>query len=56
MVTINRKLLFTRNFGDDQLVLAQDSFDLEFMLKRRYSAYADWCLQVNLKNTEFLVV
>lgn len=31
--------LFTLHFADDQIVLAQDAYDLEFMIKRLYTEY-----------------
>ena len=48
--------LFTLSFADDQVVIAQDSFDLEFMTKRLYQEYNKWGLQVSLKKTEYLAV
>jgi Reverse transcriptase (RNA-dependent DNA polymerase) len=48
--------LFTLSFADDQVVIAQDSYDLEFMIKRLYDTYKYWGLQVSLKKTEYLAV
>jgi Reverse transcriptase (RNA-dependent DNA polymerase) len=48
--------LFTFSFADDQVVIAQNSYDLEFMIRRLYTEYEKWGLHVNLKKTEFLVV
>lgn len=53
---INDTHLFTLSFADDQVIVAQDSFDLEFMLRRLYSEYRKWGLEVSLEKTEYLVV
>lgn len=48
--------LFNIHFADDQAVLAQDSYDMEFMLTRLYSTYKKWGLNINIEKTEYLVV
>ena len=55
-IPINERCLFSLNFANDQAVVAQDSYDLEFILKRLYDAYSQWGLQVSLKKTEYLAV
>lgn len=54
-IPINNEQLFTLSFADDQVVLAQDAYDLEFMIKRLYNEYKKWGLQVSLQKTEYLV-
>lgn len=55
-IPIGDNTLFTLSFADDQVVIAQDSYDLEFMTKRLYQEYNKWGLQVSLKKTEYLAV
>lgn len=43
--------LFTLNFADDQVVLAQDAYDLDFMIKRLYQVVTANRLE---KKTEYL--
>jgi hypothetical protein len=40
---------FTLNFADDQVVIAQDHFDLEFMVRRLRKTYESWGLTLNYK-------
>jgi hypothetical protein len=42
-------------YADDQIVLAQDAFDLEYMMKLKQS-YSQWGLCVNFIKTEYMVV
>ncbi|KAF2890580.1 hypothetical protein ILUMI_15593 [Ignelater luminosus] len=53
---INEDYLFSLNFADDPAVVAQDSNDLEFMVRRLYDEYSKWGLQVSLEKTEYLVI
>jgi hypothetical protein len=48
-IPVNDRYLFTLNFADDQMVIAQDQFDLEFMMRRLQYAYESWGLTLNLK-------
>lgn len=55
-IPINKDYLFSLNFADDQVVMAQDSYDLKFMVKRLYDEYRKWGLQVSLEKTEYLAI
>lgn len=46
--------LFSLSFEDDQIVVAQDAYDLEFMVTRLYLEYSEWMLQVSLSKTKYL--
>lgn len=48
-------ILYSLSFADDQVVIAQDSYDLEFMLNRLHEEYERWGLKISFKKTEFLV-
>lgn len=54
-VPVGDDCLVTLNFADDQVVIAQDAYDLEFMMSRLNSAYTEWGLTVNIDKTEYLV-
>ena len=47
------KFLFSLNY-DDQVIIAQDAEDLEFILKRLNKAYKEFGLIINLNKTEFI--
>ena len=55
-ISVGEDYLFTLSFADDQAVLAQDAYDLEFMLSRLYAEYQKWGLEVSIKKTEYLAV
>ena len=55
-IPIDDTFLFTLSFADDQAIVAQDSYDMEFMLRRLYIEYEKWGLQISLEKTEYLVV
>ena len=38
-VPIEEKFLFSLNYADDQVIIAQEAEDLEFILKRLNKAY-----------------
>ncbi|XP_030757801.1 uncharacterized protein LOC115883584 [Sitophilus oryzae] len=54
--TSGRTYFISLSFADDQVVIAQDSYDLEFMLNRLHEEYERWGLKISFKKTEFLVV
>lgn len=55
-IPIDDFCLFTLSFADDQVVFAQDSYDMEFMLQRLYRQYNEWGLRINTCKTEYMVV
>ncbi|XP_030761520.1 uncharacterized protein LOC115886487 [Sitophilus oryzae] len=54
-VPVGDDCLVTLNFADDQVVIAQDAYNLEFMMSRLNSAYTEWGLTVNIDKTEYLL-
>jgi hypothetical protein len=48
-VAVKDRYLFTLNFADDQVVIAQDHFDLEFMVRRLRKTYESWGFTLNYK-------
>lgn len=53
-IPISNEHSFTVSFTDDQVVIAQDAYDLEFMLNRLYKSYDKSNLKVHLDKTEYL--
>ena len=47
--------LYTLHFADDQVVVAQDKEDLEFMTRRLFACYEEWGLTVNRKKQNIYV-
>lgn len=54
-IPIGDNLIFTLSFADDQVVLAQDAYDMEFMLRRLHNTYTKWGLNINFNKTEYMV-
>lgn len=46
--------LFTVSFADDQVVIAPDYDDLNFMMRKLISEYKSWGLGVNINKTVYL--
>lgn len=46
----NRTILYTLHFLDDEVVVAHDQEDLEFVTTRLISEYKKWGLSYQLKN------
>jgi hypothetical protein len=55
-IPINDTYLISLNSADDQIVLAQDAFDLEYMMRKLKQSYSQWGLCVNFSKTEFIAV
>lgn len=55
-VLINDRCLHSLLFADDQVILASDREDMEFMLRKLKEEYEKWGLKINLKKTEYLCI
>ena len=44
------KFLVSLNYADDQVIIAQDADNLEFIFKRLNKAYKEWSLTIILTN------
>ncbi|XP_030762136.1 uncharacterized protein LOC115886948 [Sitophilus oryzae] len=53
---INEDTLYTLFFADDQIVLAQDHDDLEYMARKLIEEYKKWGLEINITKTECMIV
>lgn len=55
-IDISNDYLTTLFFADDQVVVAGDEDDMDFMFRKLLDSYKKWGLNINLKKTEYLVV
>lgn len=55
-IPLNDYVLYTLCFADDQIVLAQDYDDLEYMTRKLIEEYDKWGLEVNLQKTEYMCI
>lgn len=55
-IPLNNTTIYTLNFADDQVVMAQDLDDLEYMTRKLIEEYRHWGLEVNVAKTEYMCV
>lgn len=55
-ITVDDHRLFTLHFADDQVKLAEDEIDINYMIRKLSEEYCEWGLNMNLSKTEYLVV
>lgn len=55
-ITLNNTSLYTLCFADDQIVLAQDYEDLQYMTRKLIEEYTKWGLRVNIAKTEYMCI
>lgn len=55
-IPIDGTHLFTLQYADDQVVIAQDKFDLEYMTRKLIETYEEWNLKMNIKKIEYMCV
>ena len=55
-LTIGDTTLYTLHYADDQVVIARDKEDLEYMGKKLLEEYKKWGLEVNLNKTQYLCI
>ena len=48
--------LYTLQFADDQVVLAEDKEDLEYMTRKLKETYEKWGLNINLNKTKYFCI
>jgi hypothetical protein len=48
--------LYNLLFADDQVIIAQDTEDAEYMLRKLVEEYVKWGLQINFGKTEYLTL
>jgi len=55
-VLLENITLYTLQFADDQVVLAGDKEDLEYMTRKLKETYDKWGLDMNLNKTKYLCI
>jgi len=53
-IPLENTTLYTLQFADDQVVLAGDKEDLEYMTRKLKEIYEKWGLDMNLNKTKYL--
>ena len=48
--------LYSLLFADDQVVIANDEYDMNFMVRKLTDDYEKWGLKINTNKTEYLVI
>lgn len=54
-IQVDGEKLFTLNFADDQVILAEDEDDVYYMLRKLDEEYDKWGLTINTDKTEYIV-
>ena len=55
-IPIQNTYVYSLNFADDQVVLAQDHDDMEYMTGKLKEEYEEWGLTINLEKTKYIYV
>lgn len=55
-IPINDKTIYSLQFADDQLVIAQDYEDIEYMTRKLIQEYKKSGLNVNMNKTKYMVI
>lgn len=55
-IPLNDNIIYTLCFADDQIVLAQDQHDIEYMTRKLIEEYDKWGLEVNIQKTAYMCV
>ena len=55
-VPLENITLYTLQFADDQVVLAGDKEDLEYMTRKLKETYEKWGLDMNMNKTKYLCI
>jgi len=53
---LNEHTLYTLCFADDQIVIAQEYDDMEYMTRKLIEEYNKWGLEVNVDKTEYMYI
>jgi hypothetical protein len=52
--TIQNTYVYSHNFADDQVLLAQDHDDMEYMARKLKEEYEKWGLVISLGKTKYV--
>ena len=51
---VDNTMIYTLQFSDDQVVMAQSKEDLEYMCRKLQEVYSKWGLTVNIAKTKYM--
>lgn len=55
-IPLTDSTLYTLCFADDQVIIAQDSEDLSYMMRKLLEEFTEWGLEVNMEKTEYMSI
>jgi hypothetical protein len=55
-IPIQNTHMYSLNFADDQVIIAQDHDDMEFMAQKLKEEYEKWGLTMNLEKTKYICI
>jgi hypothetical protein len=55
-IPIKNTYVYSLNFADDQVLLAQDHDDMEYMATKLKKEYEEWGLTINLEKTKYVCI
>ncbi|XP_044749678.1 uncharacterized protein LOC123310275 [Coccinella septempunctata] len=55
-IPLNDTNIYTLQFADDQIIVARDKEDLEYMTRKLKETYEYWGLEMNLEKTKYLCI
>jgi hypothetical protein len=55
-IPIQNTCVYSLNFADDQVLLAQDHGDMEYMARKLKEEYEEWGLTINLEKTKYVCI
>jgi hypothetical protein len=55
-ISIQNTYVYSLNFADDQVLLAQDHDDMEYMARKPKEEYEEWGLTINLEKPNMYVL
>ncbi|XP_060527378.1 uncharacterized protein LOC132702628 [Cylas formicarius] len=55
-IPLNNANIYTLSFADDQVIMAQDYDDVEYMMRKLIEEYKKWGLEVNLPKTKYMCI
>jgi len=53
-ITIQNTFVYSLNFADDQVLLAQDHDNMEYMARKLKEKYEKWGLAINLEKPKYV--
>lgn len=55
-VLIEEQHIYSLEFADDQVILAEDGDDVNYMFRKLKEEYTKWGLEINMGKTEYMVI